>query len=164
MPSIRDDSTVEAVAQAFTSNGRVKSTALQAAGYSRHYSRHGGLKLFDNVRLKQAISGIDGKTSEILDHDRAIAIDLLTSDYANLATKAGKGDIQAIQARTSIVRELNAISNLHSQTLVSKGVIAPALPAQEQEQLDSIGKTFKLRLANAGPEDAQEDAQGTNTG
>ena len=127
--------------------------------------------VYGNVRIVKAIAKLDAKTAKILDHDRTIAIGLLTSDYANLAHKAGTGDIQAIQARTSIVRELNAISNLHSQTLVSKGVIAPALPAQEQEQLDAIGQTFKLRLANApstssgqaGPEEAQGDAQGTNT-
>ncbi len=63
MPNIKDDSTVEAIARAFTSNGRVRCKALQEVGYSVKYSEHAGLKLLDNVRVKAAIARIDGKGS-----------------------------------------------------------------------------------------------------
>ena len=74
MPSIRDQSTVEAIAREFCSNGRDKGSSLRDVGYSRNYSEHSGLKLFDNVRLIEAIASIDaisatkaGRTTEQLD-------------------------------------------------------------------------------------------------
>lgn len=62
MPNINDDSTVEAVARAFTSNGRVKMNALMEVGYNKRYSRTCGLKIYDNIRVKAAIARIDAKT------------------------------------------------------------------------------------------------------
>ena len=60
---------------------------------------------------------IQAETAAKLDHNRDIAIDKLYADYARLELKANNGDIQAIQARTAIVRELNSISSLHSQVI-----------------------------------------------
>ena len=64
MPSVKDKSTVDAIAREFTSNGRDKGKALRTIGYSRNYSEHAGLKLFDTVRLKAAIAAIDAKTAQ----------------------------------------------------------------------------------------------------
>ena len=141
MPNIKDDSTVEAIAQEFTSNGRCKGKALEAIGYSKGYANTQGIiVVYSNVRVKAAIAKIDAKTAKILDHDRAIAIDLLTSDYANLAIKAGKGDIQAIQARTSIVRELNAISQLHSITSLTPQAAPKPMTDADRDKLIAMAK------------------------
>lgn len=43
------------IAQQFYLNDQIKSVALIEAGYSKSYATHGGLKLFDNVRVKSAI-------------------------------------------------------------------------------------------------------------
>ena len=58
MPNIKDQSTVDKIAQAFCEH-RCKSRALQAGGYSEHYSKRAGLKLFTNVHLQGAIKAID---------------------------------------------------------------------------------------------------------
>ena len=122
MPSIKEKSTVEAIAKAFCEH-RCKSRALQAGGYSVYYSERAGLKLFRNVQLKQAIARIDAKTAAKLDHNRDIAIDLLTTNLKRLKTKADAGDVQAISAATAVIRELSAISGLHSSTVNNKSDI-----------------------------------------
>ena len=50
-----------AIASAYMTNGNVKSTALLSVGYSKNYAEHNGLKLFDNDRVKQAISKIQAR-------------------------------------------------------------------------------------------------------
>jgi hypothetical protein len=57
------------------------------------------------------------RVMEKLDHNRDIAIEKLRQDHANLDIKAANGDVGAVQARTAIIRELDAISNLHSQEI-----------------------------------------------
>ena len=60
MPSIKDESTVEAIAQEFTSNGRNKARALETIGYSKGYSNTQGIGVvYSNLRVKQAIARID---------------------------------------------------------------------------------------------------------
>jgi hypothetical protein len=64
MPNIKDDSTVEAIAQAFTSNGRNKLEALKTVGYKPSYYNTLGIgRVYSNIRVKQAIARIDARTS-----------------------------------------------------------------------------------------------------
>ena len=73
MPSIKDDSTVEAIAREFASNGRRKGIALQTVGYADSYSIEGGRGcdvVFHNVRVKAAIRRIDAKNEEKIEHTR----------------------------------------------------------------------------------------------
>lgn len=64
MPSIKDKSTVEAIARAFTSNGRNGEQALLSVGYSKAYARGGtSNKLYSNVLVKAAIARIDEKSA-----------------------------------------------------------------------------------------------------
>ncbi len=124
MPSIKDKSTVEAIAQEFCSNGRCKQKALKAVEYADSYAKESGRGckvVFSNVRVKAAIARIDAKTQAKNEHDRQIAIDLLLADYKNLATAAGKGNIAAVNARTAIVRELDCITGLQQQVNINKG-------------------------------------------
>ena len=70
----------------------------------------------ENIRKPQIIARkhvIQAKVAKIVQYNNAIALDMLTSDYARLAKKAAAGDIQAIQARTAISRELNACTGQH---------------------------------------------------
>ena len=50
------DEKIKAIANEYLTNGMVKTKALQAVGYTKNYSEHGGLKLFDNDRLKNEIA------------------------------------------------------------------------------------------------------------
>ena len=56
------DERLKKLVQVYLSNGMVKSTALEEAGYSRSYSRTLGLKLYDNIRVQTAIKAEAAKT------------------------------------------------------------------------------------------------------
>lgn len=63
MPSIKDQSTVEAIAREYCSNGRNEEQALLKIGYSKAYARSGlGNRVYSNILLKAAIAKIDGET------------------------------------------------------------------------------------------------------
>ena len=109
MPNIGLLSTVTALAQAYCSNGRNQEQAMVEVGYSKAYARSYCGKLWADKRLIDAIERIDAKTAKELDHNRAIAIGLLTEA---LAIARLKNDNQGIVSAT---RELNAISGLHSK-------------------------------------------------
>ncbi len=68
IPSIKDESTVEAIAREFCSNGRKKQEALASIGYADSYATESGRGcevVFSNVRVKQAISRIDAIQAQI---------------------------------------------------------------------------------------------------
>ena len=99
MPSIKDESTVEAVARAFTSNGRNKERALKTVGYSDNYAEHRAECVLSNVGVKAAIARIDAKTAKRaeftveqyqnqLDEDRDMARALRQPSAAVSATVA----------------------------------------------------------------------------
>ena len=119
MPSIKDQSTVNKIAEIFCGEGkRNKTQTLVKAGYTHGYADgQGQTVVFGNNRIIKAIKAIDTKNSQGIEHNRQIAIVNLYTDYEYLSDKAAKGDIQAIQARTSIQRELDAISALHVSTV-----------------------------------------------
>lgn len=61
MPDVRDDSTVEALAGMFCSNGRKREEAMWAVGYSKAYARSYCGQMWANPRLKAAIARLDAK-------------------------------------------------------------------------------------------------------
>lgn len=91
------------------------------AGYTTNTAKAKSGLWLEEVRIKQAIFDYKAPIAEKLDHNRDIAIKLLTSDLNRLNAKADAGDVQAIQARTRIIAELNSISNLHSSTVHNEG-------------------------------------------
>ncbi len=132
MPSIKDNSTVEAIAREFTSNGRCQEKAMLVVGYSKAYARSGlGQRIYADIRVKAAIKALDGEKQQKYEHNQEISIDKLYSDYARLLEKADNGDIQAIQARTAIIRELDHICGLQQTTLHTDA--AKPEPLSEEE-------------------------------
>ncbi len=138
MPSIKDQSTVKEIAREFISNGRNKTEALKSVGYSHKYIDNFAGKIWGNIGLTTAIAEIDAKTAKKCEHNRKIAIKLLTTDLQYLTEKAADGNIQAIQARTGIIRELDAISNLHSSTLHTDTTQIDELEAAERTEATAI--------------------------
>ncbi len=154
MPNIKDQSTVNAIAREFCSNGRKKGIALESVGYSKTYALESGRGcnvVFSNVRVIAAIAKIDAKHEKKLDHTRDIAIKLLTDSLAHLEKEVLLGNVQAITARTAVIRELNAISNLHSNTTnVNNTGKEEAQSDQEIKAGTEAAKIFKIRMANTG--------------
>ena len=64
MPSIRDKSTVEAIARGFIENKRNKTKGLLTAGYAKRYALTCGQKLYEDIRVKDAIAKIDAVSAE----------------------------------------------------------------------------------------------------
>lgn len=67
MPSIKDRSTVEAIAAEYCSNGRCKERALKKIGYKPSYYKSGRSVqvVYGSERIKQAIAKIDAENAEI---------------------------------------------------------------------------------------------------
>ena len=151
MADIRDKSTVDAVAREFVANGRNKTQAMIAVGYDPAYSDSGkGHKLiYGNKRVIDAIAKIDAKHEKKLEHNRTIAIALLHKNIEYLTPAAESGDTRAISALTAVIRELSAISSLHSAT-TNVNNITKDVPqsSQEIEAGEEAAKVFKLKLAN----------------
>ena len=101
-----------------------------------------GVRLIRKDKIKQVLNAITAKRQEKIEYNRQTAIDLLNQDYLNLAKQAKLGSIQAIQARTAIIRELNAISNLHRATVVSEAVRPQSDPAEAQA-LKDLARAYK---------------------
>ena len=83
MPCIKDKSTVEAIARGFISNKRNKYKGLKAAGYAHRYALTCGQKLYEDIRVKEAIARIDAvsvkkskRTVQTIDDMQQAAYDL----------------------------------------------------------------------------------------
>jgi len=61
MPSIKDQSTVNAIAREFTTNGRNKEAAMRKIGYAESSCKSGKAvkDVFGNLRVREAIEAID---------------------------------------------------------------------------------------------------------
>lgn len=66
MPSIKDPTTVKAIAQEYCGNGRDKAKAMKTIGYAESSCKSGrAVKyVYGNVRVKTAIAKIDAKTAK----------------------------------------------------------------------------------------------------
>ena len=98
----------------------VYNNAMQSAikaGYAKTTANLACKHILGNIRIKTEIAAYRAKNHKELVHDRTVAIELLTANLARAREKAETGDIQAVGAITAIIRELNAISALHSQTV-----------------------------------------------
>ncbi len=91
---------------------------------------------------------LQAQVAEKMEYTRVTALRMLQDNYAMLEHKASAGDTQAIQARTAIVREFNAISGLHSST-VNTNEQAPArfTPDEVAELKRAASAATSIKLA-----------------
>lgn len=88
--------------------------SFAAAGYSQSGGwQTNAIHVLHKDHVKLAISEYKASIKQNMDWDRDKAVAALTTDYEYLNAKAKEGNIQAIQARAAIARELSAISGLH---------------------------------------------------
>ena len=118
------------------------------AGYSecKGYQAN-AIRVLHKDYIRQAVSDYRAKTGQVWSHDRQIAVDALNLNVLRLQAKADNGDVQAASAITACIRELNAISNLHSQTVVTDTKPQP-LTADQRALLEEQAKALtKPKLA-----------------
>ena len=66
MPSVKDQSTAEAIAREYCSNGRNKEQGMRTIGYAESSCQSGKAvgDVYGNLRVKAAIAQIDAKTAQ----------------------------------------------------------------------------------------------------
>jgi hypothetical protein len=90
--------------------------------------------------INEAIEAYKAQITTKCDHNRQIAIDLLNEA---LGMARVKGDNQGIVSAT---RELNAISNLHNQTITTVKEV-DTVPEADKAALQQVAADYKLKLA-----------------
>ena len=118
MPNIKDKSTVEAIARAFTSNGRNKTQGMITVGYDVAYSNSGkGHKsVYESIRVKEAIKAIDDKSAAKTDITREL---LVSKMYAIIEDKTSN--------KADMTRAASLIADM-------QGYKREAAPNKEMEQ------------------------------
>ena len=104
IPNIKDDSTVEAIAREFTSNGRNKTQAMITVGYDPVYADggRGQNSVYGNTRTKEAISRIDAELGA--EAGRTVAgVDKLYQQAYDLAKQSNQPSAM-VSASTGIAR------------------------------------------------------------
>lgn len=155
MPIVKGLSAMEGSAVEYYCNPNSKTynnwtRSYERAGYSlaKGWERNAS-KVLVKPRVKDHIQQYRDKTGQKWDHDRQISVDGLNFNLIRLQHKADNGDVQACAAITSIYRELNAISNLHSNTVFDGKEDKPQLSAEEQAYFDELASDMlrsKLKL------------------
>ncbi len=125
--------------------GNAEQSAIKA-GYSSKWANRQAHLLLDNSRLKTAISAKIAKRQAKIEYNYEKAIAELDKIITNLTKQADTGHIQANSALIQAVREKNAITGLHKQTIKTEPIQPKADPA-ETETLRDIARTYKLRIA-----------------
>ena len=129
-----------AIASEYMTNGHNKVQALLAVGYSVNYANHGGLKLLDNDRVKQAIARIQAKSKVSTDYDIATymtelnEIRTLSIEQHQLSTAA---TATIAKGRTQGYDKDNDLSATDK---------ADPIPAQRQELLQQQAAAYQREL------------------
>ena len=128
------------------------NNAMQSAiraGYSIKTANNSIRQVLGNIGVIEGIRQYKDKIGRKMEHNRDIAIKLLTDNLARCTTKADNGDIQAAGAITGIIRELNAISALHKSTIITEPTAEPDQTEAEQQATDEACKVYKLHISQA---------------
>lgn len=148
MPSIKDESTVEALARAFTSNGRNRGKALRIIGYAESTCISGKAleDIYGHLRVKAAIARIDAKTEEKLDLSRA-------GQHAKLETAIQMAlDAKNPAAYISGVREQNEMLGYHRDKAPNQEKVDEILARMTDEEIATRRIVAKMRTdALSGP-------------
>lgn len=144
MPDIRNKSTVKALAKEFVTNGRHETKTMKTIGYADTTAEHRAHKVLRSVVVKKEIARLDAKQADKLEHNRQIAIDSLNTSLVALEKLVKKGNVSAISAKTAVIRELDAISNLHSSTVYSEDKDTPTVTDAEAARIRLLTKNLAL--------------------
>lgn len=126
------------------------------AGYTDNYTHRHVNRMMSHDVVKQEIAKYRARIGKKYEHNRNIALRLLEESIAGLDLIISKNEgslaaVQAFTARTSAVRELNAISNLHSTTVTTNTDQPDPLTVDEVKALKQAAKQVTApKLSNTG--------------
>ena len=147
MPSIKDETTVEAIAREYTSNGRKKGIALQTVGYANSYSIDGGRGcnvVFSSVRVKAAIARIDEEQAQI-GHRTVEGLDKMYQ-----AAFDASNELKQPSAMVSAVTGIARLYGMDKDTHVNEDTAQELSPEQARRYRDMAGIANKDKIA--GPQ------------
>ncbi len=139
----------QAFIQEYCSNGYNAAKAYKVA-YPDCKAGHNalGARLTANDSIKQAVEVKKAEKQAEIDYNYDVAASELRKRLAYLEPQAKQGNIQAIQAQTAILRELNDITGLHKQTIQHKGEALPKRSEAEDRAYAEAARVLKIRLAS----------------
>ena len=124
--------------------GETRNNGTQSAikaGYSINGIRQRALELLTNIDIVSAIKAYRAKTERKLTHDRIQAIEWL---HKALTIAIKQNNPTAI---TGAIRELNAISGLHTQTIINDTVQKRAMSEEDNRYYSGLAKEYGLKLS-----------------
>lgn len=131
MPNIKDQSTVDAIAREYCSNGRNKTEALRTVGYKDSYCDTRGIGVvYRNVRVIEAIRAIDDKIGAEMDISRKAQYRRLLAAYDMAVTQ---GNVAGIKG---ILSEINLMQGYQRENAPNKEMeraIAERMSGEEKE-------------------------------
>jgi hypothetical protein len=134
------DERLKAIAAEYMTNGQQKVKALLSVGYSKNYSEHCGLKIFDNDRFKQILAQlqakIDIKTDFTVEFVRQEMVNLLNAAKTKDDLTNVKGAVELMARHKSMLTDNVKTDNTTRQELN---------PLQQQE-LETLAKEVKIKL------------------
>jgi hypothetical protein len=131
------DEKIKAIAAEYLTNGMVKTKALITVGYSKNYADHGGLKLFDNDRLKDEIAHQQAKIAA----KTGITVAYCQNLLLQLADKAkAKGHYGV--ARSCISDLIKTIGGFQADRQPAVNLARKALNAKTAEELRRFADSF----------------------
>jgi hypothetical protein len=145
MPSIKDPTTVQAIAREYCSNGRDKAEAMRTIGYAESSCKSGRAvgDVYGNVRVKAAILAIDEAGAAKSETTIESVQEMYNAAYALAQT--GNQPSAMVSAVTGIAR----LYGMDKQTTVTEHT--PDQPeGQEADVLDTLNKEYKLKLSGTG--------------
>jgi len=131
------DEKIKAIASEYLTNGMIKSKALQTVGYSKNYAEHGGLKLFDNDRLKEEIARQQAKIEKISEIS-VISEQQKLLEIAEAAFK-DKRYAAAVSAHCAIIK---TIGGFQAEKQPVENLAGKVLDAKKAEDMRKIADMY----------------------
>jgi len=128
-----------------TYNNALKSAIK--AGYSKKTAKQIGTNNLSKIYIREAIEQKHAERRKRAEYNYDIAIAELNKVIANLQPLAEKGNVQANQALTAAIREKNAITGLHTQTVKTQDISRPDISDAERQALADLARRYNIRLA-----------------
>jgi phage terminase small subunit len=140
------DEKIKALAAEYLTNGMIKTKALITVGYTKNYAEHGGLKLFDNDRLKAEIARQQAKTE--LKND--ITIEQLQRELLDVARDA-YADKRYSAAAAAYSTLLKSAGGLVADRTPPENLAGKMLDAKRTEDLRAIAEMYYSQKYLAQP-------------
>ncbi len=117
MPSIKDDSTVNRIAEVFCGEGkRNKAETLRIVGYKDSYcDNHGTGIVYTNDRVLAAIQRIDSATQAVSVYNTTESMKRKENLLNFARSRVEKGDMDAIRTSHVILKQMDNITGLEQQ-------------------------------------------------